>query len=170
MKAIRWGVVLVALTACKGVGVGGSTAVETVPFVNADGEFVYSAKYLCGTIYSVDDSTRLPDRIRDTAAVLVPGLYLTSVNIQNPWTSPVSFMKSMVEIKGQREARGLVAPVGVDSLEAGEGLEVDCWDIISRLKRAHRLADGFVEGFVWLRSKQQLQVTGVYSYRSVEVE
>jgi hypothetical protein len=168
MKSFPCTGALLLLTACNGVGVGGSVAVETVPFVKADSELVYAAKFLCGTIQRAAGSPQLPDRSRDTAAVLVPGTYMTSVNIQNPWAQTVSFRKLLVEANPQQAARGRVTEAGIDTLRPSEGLHVDCWDISSRLRWRGRLDSQFVEGFVVLRSPRELQVTGVYSYKTVE--
>lgn len=158
---------LVVLMACGGVGVGGSVDVETVPAMRVSSGFAYSAKFLCGTIRGTQGSPQFPDASRDTAAVLVPGTYLTSVNVHNPDTLTVLLSKRPVETKAQTGGRGRLGELMQDTLRADQGLYVDCADILRLLGDRQTLVDHFVEGFVVLRSRTELRVTTVYSFESV---
>ena len=168
MRPLLGVLLLVALAACEGLGVGGSVDVETVPFVRVSDGFAYSAKFLCGTIQAAPGSPEFPDASRDTAAVLVPGTYLTSVNVHNPDTITVVLWKRPVEAKGQRMARGRVGEMVGDTLTADQGLYVDCADILRLLRDRRSLQDHFLEGFVVIRNRTELRVTAVYSFKNVD--
>jgi hypothetical protein len=162
---------LVALAACEGLGVGGSVDVETVPAVPIhDGEaYSYSAKFLCGTIAAEPGSPEFPDASRDTNAVLVPGTYLTSINVYNPEPMTVVFEKGAVPIRSQFARRGARGEFVDDTLHAYQGFYVACAEIFRHLTRdPQSLRDSLLEGFVAIRSRTQLQVTAVYSFKNVD--
>lgn len=159
---------LVVLAACRGIGVGGSVDVEAVPVTRVPDGYAYSAKFLCGTIQAVKGFPQFADTSRDTAAVLVPGTYLTSVNVQNPDTSTVLLLKRAVETKRETAGRGQVGKFMRDTLTADQGLYVDCSEILRLLGDQQTLRDHFVEGFVVIRSKSELRVTAVYSFERVQ--
>lgn len=157
---------LAVLSAC-GIGVGGNVDVETVSAIRVPEGLAYSAKFLCGTIQPMQGSPQLPDASHDTAAVLVPGTYLTSVNVQNPDTLTILVAKRAVETKAQMARRGRIGRVIGDTLTADQGLYVDCTDILRLLGDQQTLGNHFIEGFVVFKSRAQLQVTAVYSFESV---
>ncbi len=74
-----------------GVGVGLSLAVETIrPIKISKEERAYSVKFLCGTVSGVG---QFPI---DPASPLVPGTYLTAINIHNPSREDVVMQLSSV--------------------------------------------------------------------------
>jgi hypothetical protein len=167
LRSIYFVAALIGMAACRGVGVGGSVDVETVPAMRVSGEFAYSAKFLCGTIKPTQGSPQFPDASRDTAAILVPGTYLTSINVLNPDTMTVLLSKRAVETKTQMASRGQIGKLMRDTLIADQGLYVDCADILRLLGDRQTLLDHFVEGFVVLRSRTELGVNAVYSFEDV---
>jgi hypothetical protein len=82
-KLIRHAMVLFILlgsVSCyNGVGAGVSIDVESITPKLIDSELVYSTKFVCGTI--PDSITNPPFGSSDQP--LVPGTYLTAINIHN---------------------------------------------------------------------------------------
>ena len=129
------------------------------------GTKVYSAKFLCGTIPG-------PGQF---GSPLVPGTYLTAINILNPNPGPVDLFKKAVETLPQ-SVLPQVGPVsGVDEvrdLPSDAGFEVDCDDILSLFAGANTVllpADPLVKGFVVIESQADLDVVAVYTAKNVEV-
>ena len=108
---------------CTGVGV--SLDVETVEPKTIDGQFVYSAKFLCGRIpHSLLDPQEPPLEFP-----LVPGTYRTAINVNNPNLSEVAFTKMALTTNPEGQPRGKAGtPLSV-SLGPNEGFEIDCQDI-----------------------------------------
>jgi hypothetical protein len=106
-------------------GVGVSLAVETVKTTSLPGQFVYSAKFICGRIpHSLSDPQEPP-----LAFPLVPGTYRTAININNPNSAAVSFSKMALTTNPEGQPRGKAGTPVAESLAENEGLEVDCEDI-----------------------------------------
>jgi len=155
-------------------GTGVSLAVQTVTpnsrtILNLAGPWVYSAKFLCGTIFPSAVSSELGDP-------LVPGTYLTAINIHNASGSEVRFQKKAVETRSQREPRGQVGKPVIEDLLPDQGLEVDCQDIINLFfptpptagTQSFDLAKDFIKGFVVITAPGKLQpldVVGVYTLK-----
>ena len=87
------------------VGVGVTLDSErVVPIQNENGDFVYLAKFLCGTIADDPFNPQIPDQnIVVGENNLVPGTYLTKLNINNPSTSSVTLVLSppLIAVGGQ---------------------------------------------------------------------
>jgi hypothetical protein len=126
-------------------GVGLSIDVETITPKTFDddkkdngGTNVYSAKFVCGTITGTG-------QIPVAGSPLVPGTYLTAINVHVPQN---------------------------DSLDADQGFEIDCGEIADLLGKPSGFdpADPFVKGFVVIYSKADLDVVAAYSVKNVEEE
>ncbi len=197
-------VAVAVLSACGGqaLGVGGSVDVERIPATDAGtGLRVYAAKFLCGTIHASPSNLEFPSlrtgggltgAFGATAELLVPGTYLTAINIHNPTSATIQVAKKALETVPQRELPDAVEerpplPRRVEEvLRANEGVEVDCVDILQLLALRQPTGDviatpifsvqqlvdtlqtNFVKGFVVLESELPLDVVGVYSFKNVE--
>jgi hypothetical protein len=123
----------------------------------------YNAKFLCGTISPIATASEIADP-------LVPGVYLTAVNIRNLYHDrPVVIKKMAVETKSEFEPRGKIGtPVSVELPPMG-GLEVDCNDIITILGPLDPnvppidLTKQFIKGFVVIENPIEIEVVGVYT-------
>ena len=140
-------------------------SLEVVPIVpnQIGGEFVYSAKFLCGTIQ------RSPAGA--AGGPLLPGTYETAINIHNPNPGPdqepykVDLTKRAILTPAQTKEHGeRTAGRGVakhDWLYPDEGFEVDCDDIRNNLLGGNTTP--FIKGFVVIRSPKILDVVAVYT-------
>jgi len=118
--------------------------------------FKYAAKLVCGI--QID-----PDNMR-----LAQGFYATAINIHNPNQSKVTFTKKLsLTFPPDRQAPGKVLMISKDKLKEDEALEVDCIDIKRRLFPSG-LPKPYIKGFVTITSTQALNVTAVYSTRSLD--
>ncbi len=130
------------------------------------GRLVYSAKFLCGTITG---ARAFPDPANKY--LLVPGVYLTAVNIHNPNAFRVDFTKQAVIVNPQRlEERGKIGAPVRESLEANAGVEVDCEDINTLLGVSTLLLNDFHTGFVVINSPRTLIVTVVYTLERLRID
>jgi hypothetical protein len=123
-----------------------------------DFSFEYAAKIVCGL-------QKDPDNMR-----LARGFYASAINIYNPNHAAVGFSKTLALTFPPDEQRpGEVMPISSDRLGPHEALEVDCVDIQRRLfPRGFR--DGYIKGFVLIRSEASLDVSAVYSTAGIEGE
>ena len=166
-------VTMTFLSACAG-GVGGSVDVEMIPPSGAKSENpIYAAKFLCGPI-EAGRNLEFPAQPNE---LLVPGTYLTAINVANSNPHEADFSKMAIQTISQRDRakkNGFKAPEEQkESLRPYEGLEVDCVDIWRLLGEdedsGRKLLRGkFVKGFVIIRSELPLDVVGVYSFKNVE--
>ncbi len=119
--------------------------------------YQYAAKAVCGI-------QKEPEDMR-----LARGLYATTVNIHNPQDRDVAFKKKLALTYPPAEQRpGKVIPIGEDRLRADEALKVDCLDIRRRLF-PQGFPTPYIEGFVVIESNASLDVTGVYTTASLDV-
>jgi hypothetical protein len=169
MRVLRLSLAAVALLAVLSVevaaqGVGVSIDVEPVSpkRVRLGGQALlsYAVKFLCGTIPHSDADPQQPP----PGAPLVPGTYLTAVNIHNPQGKEVRFRKKAVIANPQGQPRGRIGQLVDESLKPDEALEVDC-DNIKQLLGAPTA--GFMKGFVVILSPVELDVVGVYTLKNV---
>jgi hypothetical protein len=124
----------------------------------------YSAKFLCGTISPLATAPQLGNP-------LVPGVYLTAINIRNYNFKSFVILKKAVETKSEFEQPGKIGSLFPVDLVAGGGLEVDCNDIIFLLcgplnpnaPPCVDLTTQFIKGFVAIESPLDLDVVGVYT-------
>lgn len=148
---------------------------------------VYSAKTICG----------LPGGIRNGSPELngvfeppvVPGLYLSAINVHNPDpTNAVTFTKRVVVALPERalegDVLGEVSKTVEETLPAGRAFEVDCGDVFRLLEIDGGcngdcpepeqelvpipIPRGFIKGFVVIETRGRpnappLQIVGVYT-------
>ena len=156
-----------------GLGVGVGASLQVVPISHKTISFrggVFSAKFLCGTIPPLIPGSELPLG----TDLLVPGTYLTAINIYNPNTFTVRFTKKAIKTFSQRSRTRVPASTQViETLGPMQGLEVDCCDIDELFGgdcgNATNLP-GFSKGFVDIAINPfvPLEVEGVYTLKNVE--
>ena len=116
----------------------------------------YAAKIVCGVQHD-------PENLR-----LARGLYATAINILNPNNKTVKFTKKLsLTYPPDAQEPGAVHNISTDKLGPDEALEVDCEDLKRALFRSG-LPAPYIKGFVVIRSDESIDVTGVYTTRSLD--
>ena len=104
--------------------------------------FQYAVKFVCGK----------PD-----SDVVAPGMYFTAVNVHNPGRERAVFLKKFaVALPNQKP--GPVGKLIEAKLESDEAFAIECKEIGERTRTS-----GFVEGFVVIESRAELDVVVVYT-------
>jgi hypothetical protein len=160
------------LTHINGVGVGVSIDVESIApkyiiIPGSPSEFVYAIKFLCGTIqHGVNPQFPASDQ------PLVPGTYLTAINIFNPYPFEVQFTIQIVVTYPAGYPPAQTINVFNEKLGAKSGLEIDCEHINKLLGVGSTLQDLFLKGFVVITTTQEpyLDVVAVYTLKNVVLE
>jgi subtilisin family serine protease len=120
--------------------------------------FKYAAKVVCGVQEGPDDMR------------LAQGFYATTINIQNPNVEQVTFTKKLaLSFPPAAQRPGRTLTISEDVLGEDEALKVDCPDLQRRLFPGG-FPTPYIEGFVVIKSRQSLNVTAVYTTRSLERE
>ncbi|PVE22764.1 hypothetical protein DC522_19140 [Microvirga sp. KLBC 81] len=118
--------------------------------------FKYAAKIVCG----VQDE---PGNLR-----LARGFYATAINIHNPNSKPAKFTKKLsLTYPPDAQEPGAVYNISTDTLKPDEALEVDCEDLKRNLFH-NNLPTQYIKGFIVIKSNASLDVTGVYTTRSLD--
>lgn len=199
MEAYRFVAKLVVLSALllpapawgqtpTGVGVGLEVQSINVKEIRVSGALtlaVFSAKFLCGTIPPAAGDPQFPSG----SDLLVPGTYLTAVNLHNPNARAVQFRKkAVVTLPERNKDRGPVSRAVVEVLGSDQGLEVDCQDVVGLLfpptgPAAPNLRTAFLKGFVVIEQEIRtfregneapapfdvpMDVVAVYTLKNVE--
>ena len=132
-------------------------AAEIEAFWNSirDYRYVYSAKFLCVPLVGPEGTA------------LSPGRYQTAINVHNPSTNDVTFLKKVVIARNEMEKRGVITPLEQEQLADDEAISIDCTSIAARFDEPQPIG----EGFVVFKSNDPLDVIAVYTSRdSVDVE
>ena len=151
-------------------GAAGSVDVENIAPQLVDGPrpHVYAVKMLCGTIPPITNFKQFPAPNADE--LLVPGTYLSMINILNPGREAEA-----VEILAVRPSG-----VGLGSVSAmGENVEIqfDCVNFLAAFPSGPAptppaaltyLGTNFVKGFYLVKSSEPLVVVGVNTFKNVE--
>ncbi|MEM8952136.1 MAG: S8 family serine peptidase, partial [Pseudomonadota bacterium] len=118
--------------------------------------YKYAAKIVCGL-------SQDPDDLR-----IAQGFYATTVNIQNPNAAEASFSKKLsLSYPPEAQSPGQVIDISTDVLNEDESLKADCTEIKERIFGGE-FPRPYIEGFIVIKSKRQLNVTAVYTSRSLE--
>ena len=158
-----------------GLGVGVGASLQVVPISHKTISFrggVFAAKFLCGTI-APGGTPQVPP----PGFPLVPGTYLTAINIYNPNTFQVRFAKKAIITNPQGQRRGQVSTQVIETLGSMQGLEVDCCDIaelfgedcddfVDLVVNFGQFTKGFVD--IAINPFVPLEVEGVYTLKNVE--
>ena len=143
------------LRLCMGIFIVAAVVMSTTGTGTAQTQEVlsYAAKFVCFT---------------GNALAVVPGTYLTTINIHNPHTLPVTIKKKAVLALPERASRGEISPFVTETLGPDEAMGVDCKDIKGLFPKP---PVSFIEGFVVIQVAPQanfqtapeLDVVGVYT-------
>ncbi len=158
-----------------GVGTGVSVDVESIPAIGEGRSRVHTSKFLCGTIPPYKRFPIFDPQFPDPPERLVPGTYLTEIEIINTRASPIG-----VELRGVLTTSGAEGPFQLNpvpvprTLGPGEALSYDCDQIlpIAGLSDPPNLRDEFYKGWFVARTTPRLfraHVTGVYTLKNVVV-
>jgi len=118
-------------------------------------KYTYSAKFVCVA------------EVGSEGDAVSPGRYRTAINVHNPHSTDVVFLKKAVIARNENEERGQISELVEDQLAADEALSINCKSIAARFGSEPTIGDGFVV----LKSNEPLDVVAVYTSRdSVDVE
>ena len=122
-----------------------SLAVLTLPSTTVAQELPlqYAVKFVCGK--------RAPSR------GFAAGVYFTTVNVHNPGREAALVLKKFAIALPNQKA-GPVTKLFEGKLGPDEAFGVECGEIMERTR-----SSGFVEGFMVIESKVELDVVGVYT-------
>jgi len=156
-----------------GLGVGVGASLQVVPISHKTISFrggVFSAKFLCGEIPHDPANPQNPI----AGELLVPGTYLTAINIYNPNTFQVRFAKKAIITNPQGQRRGQVSTQVIETLGSMQGLEVDCCNIVQLFTPGTVCTPDdivFFKGFVDIAINPfvPLDVVGVYTLKNVVI-
>ncbi|TQV85537.1 DUF11 domain-containing protein [Aliikangiella coralliicola] len=113
--------------------------------------FKYAAKFVCG------------DQPDINGLDLVRGRYGTTINIHNTTQSETVFQKQLsLSFPPEEQRPGQVLPIAWDWLQGNQSLKTDCDEIRNRFYDGS-FPQGYIEGFITIRSTRPLDVVGVYS-------
>jgi serine protease len=119
--------------------------------------FQYAAKLVCGI-------QRDPKNMQ-----LARGFYGTTVNLLNPGREKTQFTKELaLTIPPGGQKPGEIFQVATDTLGPHQALATDCEDIRRRVFGG-TFPTPFIEGYVVIRSRDSLDVTGVYTTAALDV-
>jgi hypothetical protein len=119
--------------------------------------FLYSAKFVCG-LQSVQSSQFTPP----AEPPVKPGNYATTINVHNfhPLLACIA-KKVVISHPESEDVNGEISPFRRFELGPDGAVEIDCSDVASFFPNVK--LGPFIEGFVEIQSRFQLNVTGVYT-------
>ena len=169
------GLVPIGIGLGVGVGTGVSVDVENIPALREGRSRVHTSKFLCGTIHPFWFGLDFDPQFPEGTNLLVPGTYLTDIEIINTRPSRID-----VEMRGVITSSGAPGPFSLnpvpESIELGPGqaLAYDCLQIlrIAGVSTDVNLRSEFYKGWVVVRTTPWLfraHVTGVYTLKNVVV-
>jgi len=103
----------------------------------------YAVKFVCGK--------------RTASRAFAIGTYFTTVNVHNPGHEPAVFLKKFAVALPNQKA-GPVTKLVEAKLGSDDAFAVECGEIMERTHSA-----GFVEGFMVIESRVELDVVAVYT-------
>ena len=110
----------------------------------------YAVKVACGVVAAPSGN------------ILPPGQYFTAINIHNPSRCDTVTFRWKVAVGLQGLRVGPVSQFAEARLGPDEALEIDCPDVMERLKAAGTNPPTFVKGWVVVETDQPLDVVAVY--------
>lgn len=139
-----------------------ATAQEGRPTTPPAARFQYAVKVVCAG----------PTGVSEKLGILVPGQYLTAINVHNPSNSSTVSFRKKVAIALPGEQAGPVSRFFDAQLKPDEALEIDCADIYSHASFSPKqiLKRALLKGFVVIESPLELDVVAVYTAGGAQVE
>ena len=112
-------------------------------------KYQYAAKFICG---KQDSAAGLSDPV-------VPGIYMTAINIHNPQITNVSLTKKVVLALSEDVTPRPPSQKISYRIRPDYAFEIDCQDIM----KISQTTSPFIKGFVVIETLKQLDVVGVYT-------
>lgn len=133
------------------------TIIDPTNAMDFQNKIMYSVKFACDTLVG-------PDKERG----FISQNYSTLVNVHNPSSHSISFLKKAVIAQSEDEKRGQIFKFINDTLKPDQSLSINCRDIIGLLNyTSFQVGDGFVV----ILSDEKLDVSSVYTTQdSIDVE
>jgi hypothetical protein len=120
-------------------------------------KFMYSVKFVC-----------VPFVGPDKEEAFVPQNYSTVVNVHNPQSQSIFFLKKAVIAQSEDEERGPISNLVRDGLKPDQALSINCKDVVGLFNNS---IPSIGDGFVILMSNEKLDVSAVYTTQSsIDVE
>ena len=154
-----------AIAACSAVGLhasdvaaqeaGGNVQMERIEATQVGQQRIYAVNFLCGQIGA------------DADDLLVPGTYLTAINIANLGDADVNLRVRARESWVAAEGIGTAATLDPALPVRGErALQIDCLDIFDALANAREPENQFFQGFLFITPPEGaiLEVIAIYTY------
>ncbi len=110
----------------------------------------YAVKIACGVVPA------------PAGNILPPGQYFTAINVHNPSRCDTVTFRWKVAVGLQGLRVGPVSQFAQASLGPDEALEIDCPDVMERLKASGTTPPTFVKGWVVIETEEPLDVVAVY--------
>ena len=112
-------------------------------------KYQYAAKFVCG----------IQQNSAGTFGPVVPGVYMTAINIHNPQNVNISLTKKVVLALSEDQTPRPPSPRKGYSILPDYAFEIDCQDIM----KIGQIPGPFAKGFVVIETPKQLDVVGVYT-------
>lgn len=139
-----------AITSVSAVG-------EPVKAMDNQSKVMYSVKFVCVPLVGPDKEE-----------AFVPQNYSTVINVHNPYSHSISFLKKAVIAQSEDEQRGQISKFMKDALKPDQALSINCKDIVSLFNNT---SSSIGDGFVVILSDEKLDVSSVYTTQSsIDVE
>ncbi len=110
----------------------------------------YAGKIACGVVAAPGGN------------ILPPGQYFTAINVHNPSRCDTVTFRWKVAVGLQGARVGPVSQFAEAKLGPDEALEIDCPDVMERLKASGTTPPAFVKGWVVIETDEPLDVVAVY--------
>ena len=134
-----------------------STIIYPANAMDFQNKIMYSIKFAC-------DKLVVPNKERG----FISQNYSTLINVHNPSSHSISFLKKAVIAPSEDEKRGQILKFMNETLKPNQSLSINCRDIIGLLNyTSFQISDGFVV----ILSDEKLDVSSVYTTQdSIDVE
>lgn len=123
---------------------------------NRPTSFVYSAKFLCGTVEGPDSAGAVAE------PPVKPGNYATDIDIHNFQNETVELAVTVTTDQFRRSGETQTLRIGPDS-----STQLSCRDLVELLGR-EIASRSFVKGFVEVETETEVEIAAVYTSKSVE--
>jgi CARDB protein len=130
---------------------------EPVKAIDNQSKVMYSVKFVCVPLVGPDKE-----------GAFVPQNYSTVINVHNPYSHSIFFLKKAVIAQSEDEERGQISKFMKDALKPDQALSINCKDIVNLFNNT---SSSIGDGFVVLLSNEKLDVSSVYTTQSsIDVE
>lgn len=159
-------VLLVTASLAVGLPLLQSDVSQAGPSTTSHGEFVYPAKFVCGSIDGPDEGVDSHLRPAAEEPPVKPSNYATTINIVNPTDEDIEIVAQGSIAVGDGFGGRVSAEQGF-VLEPRQSMKLSCRDIVELFDDDVAGAQ-FLDGFVTIRTQREIAVSGVYTAKTVE--